>query len=156
MPAVQSLYPATMRPYVVGMVQNQETANTTSLAAVEDAAGIAFGVAAFRGTTDKRLTATPAAGKFRGITVRDITQQALSPTANQDFYPQYSTPSLLTMGRIPVNVSVAVNQEDDVYVTNTGAFTNVPTATVSTNVKCGQFKFDTTLTAAGIGLIARR
>lgn len=156
MPAVQSTYPATMRPYVVGMVQNQETANTTSLGAVEDAAGMAFGVAAFRGTNDKRLTATPAAGKFRGITVRDITQQPLTPTGAADVYPQYSTPSLLTMGRIPVNVSVAVAQEDDVYVTSAGAFTNVPTATVATNVRCGNFKFDTTLTAPGIGLIARR
>jgi len=152
MPAVQSTYPAQMRPYVVGMVQNQETANTTSLAAVEDTAGIPFGVAAFRGSNDKRLTATPTAGKFRGITVRDITQQALAPTGNQDFYPQYATPSLLTMGRIAVNVSVAVAQEDDVYVTPAGAFTNVATG----NVRCGAFKFDNTLTAPGIGLIARR
>lgn len=156
MPAVQSLYPATMRPYVVGMVQNQETANTTSLAAVEDAAGIPFGVAAFRGTTDKRLTATPATGRFRGITVRDITVQQLTPTATVDVCPQYSTPALLTMGRIPVNVSVAVTQGDEVYVTSAGAFTNVPTATTASNVRIDGFKFDTTLTAAGIGLIARR
>ena len=156
MPAVQSTYPATMRRFVVGMVQNQETANTTSLACVEDVAGMAFGIAAFRGTNDKRLTATPTAGKFRGITVRDITAQPLTPTGNPDLYPQYSTPALLTMGRIPVNAAVAVNQGDDVYVTNGGAFTNVTTATVNTNVRIDGFKFDETITAAGIVLIARR
>jgi hypothetical protein len=108
----------------VGMVANGETSNRISRT-VEDAAGIAFGKAAFRGADDRGCTATPTAGKFMGIAIADIGVVPSLDNTNADVYPQYSTAGLLNEGVIFVQPSVTVAAGDQAYVTSAGAFTNV-------------------------------
>jgi len=118
---------STLTDYVAGfpgMVANGEESNRLSRT-VEDAAGIAFGKAAFRGATDRGCTATPAAGKFMGITIADA---GVVPTLDQttaDIYQQYATAGLLNEGVIFVTAGAAVAAGDQAYVTSAGAITNV-------------------------------
>jgi hypothetical protein len=87
---VQSTYKTGYDAGYPGMVANGETSNRISRT-VEDSAGIAFGKAAFRGADDRGCTATPAAGKFMGITIADA---GVVPTLDQttpDLYQQYAT-----------------------------------------------------------------
>ncbi|WEK42974.1 MAG: hypothetical protein P0Y64_16775 [Candidatus Sphingomonas colombiensis] len=122
---IQSAYLTDYQRGMPGMLADGATQNRISRT-VEDAAGIAFGKAAFQGTTDHGLTGTPGT-KFLGVVIADvglITQVAASP----DILPQYSTPSLLDMGDIFVTTSVAVTPGQPVFVTPGGAFTNVSTS----------------------------
>lgn len=118
---------------------------------VEDAAGIAFGKAAFRGAGDHGCTATPTAGKLLGIIVATT---ALGYVFGQtaDVYQQYDNAEILPAGAILVQSSVAVAQNDQVYVTSAGVFTNVSTS----NVILPGWVFDRTLAAAGLVPIAKR
>ncbi len=140
---VQSTYSTTIAPGFAGMVANGEDSNRLSRT-VEDAAGMAFGVAAFRGTGDHGCTATPSATKFLGIVIADTGQTpGLGGTA--DTVPQYGTVALLNDGVIYVQGSLAVNQGDPVYVTGAGAFTNVSTSNTLLPAH-----FDGTIAAAGV------
>lgn len=140
---VQSTYPSTPAIGFAGMVKNGEKSNRISRT-VEDAAGMAFGVAAFRGSGDHGCTGTPAANKFLGIVMADVGQvPGLGNTA--DTLAQYTTATLLNEGVIFVQGSLAVNQGDQVYVTAGGAFTNVSTSNTLIPAR-----FDATLTGAGI------
>ncbi|MFK4871656.1 hypothetical protein [Novosphingobium sp. ZW T3_23] len=126
-----------------GMLANGETQNRISRT-IEDAAGIAFGKAAFRGAGDHGVTATPAANKFMGVTIADI---GVVPglTGTPDVFPQYATASLLKTGVILITVGAAVAQGDQAYVTSAGAFTNVATSNTSIPAR-----FDTTAASGGI------
>jgi hypothetical protein len=140
---VQSTYPSTIAAGFAGMVANGEKSNRISRT-VEDAAGMAFGVAAFRGSGDHGCTATAAANKFLGIVISDVGQvPGLGGTA--DTLAQYSTASLLNEGVIYVQGSVAVAQGDQAYVTSGGAITNVSTSNVLIPAR-----FDATTAGAGI------
>ena len=108
-----------------GMIANGEDSNRISRT-VEDAAGIAFGLAVFQGATDHGVTATPSAN-FMGVTIADSGVIAL-PGGALDTYQQYTTAGILNEGPIIVTTSVAVTPRQPVYVTPAGVFTNVVTA----------------------------
>ena len=118
---VQSTY---LTDYVTGfpgMLADGSTQNRVSRT-VEDAAGIGFGKAAFAGSGDHGVTATPGP-KFKGIVISDVgVVPQIGGTA--DVIPQYGTASLLDMGDIWVLAGAAVNDQDPVYVTSAGVFTN--------------------------------
>lgn len=127
---VQSTYTSNIPVGYPGMVANGETSNRPSRT-VEDAAGIAFGKAAFRGAGDHGITGTPAAGKFMGIVIADLGQQPVPGGVAADIMPQYSSAALLRFGEIWVTAGAAVADGDQVYVTPGGAFTNVPTSNIA-------------------------
>ena len=108
-----------------GMIANGEDSNRISRT-VEDAAGIAFGLAVFQGATDHGVTATPSTN-FMGVTIADAGVIAL-PGGALDTYQQYTTAGILNEGTIIVTTSVAVTPRQPVYVTSAGVFTNVVTA----------------------------
>jgi hypothetical protein len=140
---VQSTYSTSVPTGYAGMVVDGEVSNRISRT-VEDAAGIAFGTACFRGSGNHGCTATPAANKFLGVVIADAGQvPGLGETA--DTLAQYRTAALLNEGVIFVNASVAVNQGDAAYITSGGAITNVSTSNIALPAH-----FDATISAAGI------
>lgn len=144
---VQSTYSNSVPTGFAGMVYNAEESNRISRT-IEDAAGIAFGKACFRGTGDHGCTATPAANKFLGISIADAGQvPGIGETA--DTIAQYKSIALLNEGVIWVSASVAVAQGDQAYVTGAGALTNVLTSNTLIPAR-----FDAT--TAGAGLVPLR
>ena len=140
---VQSSYPSTPAVGFAGMVANGEPSNRISRT-VEDASGIAFGKACFRGSGDHGCTATPAANKFLGILIADVGQvPGIGETA--DTLAQYKTAALLNEGVIYVSAAVAVNQGDAVYIDASKNITNVATSNTAIPAK-----FDGTIASAGI------
>jgi hypothetical protein len=140
---IQSTYKTDYDRGFPGMVANGEKSNRISRT-VEDAAGIAFGKAAFRGAGDHGITATPAAGTFMGITIADAGIMPTLTTA-ADIYPQYATAGLLDEGEIFVLAGVNVADGDPVYVTSAGVFTNVSTSNTAITAK-----FDETVSSGGV------
>jgi hypothetical protein len=132
-----------------GMVANGETSNRISRT-VEDAAGIAFGKAVFRGTGDHGVTAT-AGGQFLGIT---IAHEALGIIAGQtaDVYPQYGTAAIMTQGAIFVTAGEDVTDGAQAYVTSAGAIVDTST---SNTILTGWF-FDQTVLSGGIVKLVKR
>jgi hypothetical protein len=135
---------------VPGMVGNGEKSNRISRT-VEDAAGIAFGKAAFRGVGDHGVTATPAVGTFMGITILDRGIVPTTVSGAVDVYPQYSTAGLLNEGPICVTVAVNVSDGEAVYVTSAGAFTNVSSGNTAIPAV-----FDETVASGGICMLRVR
>lgn len=121
MAVVQNSFPTTPALGYPGMVANGETSNRLTRT-IEDAAGIAFGKAAFRGTGDHGVTATPAANTFMGITIANH-GLAITPTGTADVYPQYSSVALLNEGSVWVTAGSNTTDGAAVYVTSAGAFT---------------------------------
>lgn len=151
MAVIQDTYNAAPAKGFAGQVNNGETSNRISRT-VEDAAGIAFGKAAFRGTGDHGVTATPTAGAFMGVTIADHGVQPLPGGVAADIYPQYATAGLLTLGAINVVAGEDVTDGAAVYVTSAGAFVD----TVGANIALPGFVFDETVTSGGIVRIAKR
>jgi hypothetical protein len=140
---VQSTYSSTPAVGFAGMVANGETSNRISRT-IEDAAGMAFGKAGFRGTGDHGVTGTPSAATFMGILIADVGQvPGTGETA--DTLAQYKTGAFLAEGVIFVSASVAVADGDQAYVTSAGLITNVATSNTAIPAK-----FDATISAAGI------
>lgn len=140
---IQSSYATGYAAGFAGMVKNGERSNRISRT-VEDAAGIAFGKATFRGAGDHGVTATPTANTFMGVVIADVGQAPL-PSETADLMPQNSTAGLLIEGVIFVSCTTACNDGDQVYVTPAGAITNVSTSNIAIPAR-----FDATLAAAGI------
>lgn len=134
-----------------GMVRNGEQGNRLSRT-VEDVAGLAFGMPAYRGAGDHGVTGTPSAN-FMGWAVVDHGVQPLPSGVAADIYPQNSTAGLQTDGSVYVTAAVAVADGDPVYVTPGKAITNVNGG--GANFDTG-WKFDETIAAAGLVGIARR
>lgn len=125
---------------VAGMVANQEPSRRLSRI-IQDAAGVGFGKAVFRGATAAQVTGTPAADKLVGITILDNTQAA-------DLYPRYITAGVLNEGVIwVVNGAAPVAHGDPVYVTAAGAFTN---AAGAGNVQLPRATYETSAAAAAL------
>lgn len=150
MAVLQTSYTDQVAPGYAGMVANAETSNRITRT-IEDASGIAFGKAAFRGTGDHGCTATPTAGGFLGIT---IAHEALGLIAGQtaDVFPQYGNVPILTQGVIWVTAGASVADGEQAYVTSVGAFTNVSTS----NVILPGFFFDTTAASGALVKLAKR
>lgn len=140
---VQSTYVTDYPAGQPGNVVNGEASNRISRT-VEDAAGLPFGKAAFRGSSDHGVVLAPAAGAFMGIVIADV---GVAPTtaALADIMPQYSTAGLLNEGVIYVSASVAVADGDAAYVTSAGLITNVSTSNTAIPAV-----FDATTSAAGV------
>jgi len=106
-----------------GMLADGTTQNRVT-GIVADAAGIAFGKAAFSsGTTGKQITATPGT-KFKGITIAH-SALATGLTGTADVYGQYASANLLDNGNIFVTAGATVAKDAAVYVTSAGVFTSV-------------------------------
>lgn len=150
MAVVQNTYGEDIAPGYPGMVANGETSNRITRT-IEDAAGIGFGRAAFRGAGDHGCTATPAAGALLGIT---IAHEALGIVAGQtpDVYPRYANVPIMALGVIWVTAGAAVADGEQAYVTPAGAFTNVSTSNV---ILPGWF-FDTTAANGALVKLAKR
>jgi hypothetical protein len=120
---LQSSFSASIPVGYPGMLANAEVQNRITRT-IEDAAGIGFGKAAFRGVGDHGITATPTAGKLMGITIVDHGHVRQTGVA-VDTYERYANVPLLQRGTIWVLASAAVADDDQVYVTPAGLFTNV-------------------------------
>lgn len=141
---IQSSYATIFAAGFAGMPANGEEGNRISRT-VEDAAGLAFGKASFRGTGDHGVTGTPAAATFMGIVIADQGQVQASSSETVDTVPQYGTAALMIEGVIFVSAAVAVADGEQAYVTSAGLITNVSTSNTAIPAK-----FDATISAAGI------
>lgn len=153
MAVVQSTYTSGVAFGQPGMVADGETSNRISRT-VEDAAGIAFGKAVFRGTGDHGCTATPSAtvSSQYGFSIANMAIVPYPGGVAADIYPQYSSAGILTLGEMWVNSAVAVADGDQVYITSAGLITNVLTS----NTLMSGWYFNDTTTAAGLVRIYKR
>lgn len=150
MPPLQTTFGATIPTGYPGMVANAELQNRITRT-IEDAGGIAFGAAAFRGSAAHLCTATPSA-EFLGVVIVDHGQIRRAASAGADQYDENDNVPIMERGTICVNASVAVGDGDPVYITPAGAFTNVNGG--GANFRAGNFFYDTDLAAAGIARIS--
>lgn len=107
MAELQTSYSDTIAPAYAGMIANGETGNRITRTC-EDAAGIAFGKAVYRGSDDHGATATVGTlATFYGWTVAT---SALGYIAGQDAdeYQQYDNMTILTGGAIYITVTGTV------------------------------------------------
>jgi hypothetical protein len=142
--AVQTNYPGAIPSGYPGMVASTRNRDFRSKT-VEDAAGIAFGKAVFRGAGDRGCTATPAAGAFLGVVVAQHDAQPVMGATAADTIRQFQDAGVMDDGDIWVTSSVAVADGDAVYVTAGGLFTNVVGANIAIPAK-----FLDTIGAAGL------
>lgn len=145
----QDTYLDTLAVGYAGMVANGETSNRISRTC-EDAGGIGFGKAVFRGTDDHGCTATPNA-LFLGIS---IAHEALGYLAGQDVdeYAQYQNIAIMTQGVIWVTVGEDVTDGAQAYATPAGALVDTST---SNTILTGWF-FDTTGANGSLVKLAKR
>ena len=109
MAIVQDTYNDDFAKGFPGMVANGETSNRISRTC-EQAAGIAFGAAVFRGAASTGCVgaAGGAAGKDLGFAIADHGIQPLPGGVAADIYPQYESVPIITQGAILVTVTGAV------------------------------------------------
>lgn len=156
MPIVQDTFNSAPAKGYPGMVVNGETSNRLSRTC-EDAAGIAFGKACFRGAGDRGCTGTPgAAGTLLGISMADHGVQPLPGGVAADIYPRYSSVGILGRGTIDVVPAVNVNDGDKVFITPAGLFTNVTNAGANYDAGAEGWVYDETVLAGGIVAVVRR
>ena len=115
MSTVQSTYADNVGAGYVGGLVNLEPRVLISRT-VEDAAGIAFGLAVMQGTEDKECVVSDASA-FLGVTVRD---QSVDP-ADPDTFRQYDEARIMTKGVIWVANSGGVAAGDPVVGLAAGA-----------------------------------
>lgn len=152
MAVAQSSYGTAIANGYAGQVANGETSNRI-VRTIEDAAGIGFGKAAFRGAGDHGITATPTAGTFLGITIAHYAPQVNAASgAMADQYPQYASVPIMTLGSIWAVVGEDVTDGAAVYVTAGGAFVD----TVGANIPLPGWVFDMTVANNGLARIVRR
>ena len=152
MAELQTTYTDTVAAGYPGMVANGETSNGISRTC-EDAAGIPFGAAAFRGSGDHACTDTVGtAATFLGPV---IATNAIALIAGQtaDLYPQYESVAIMTQGAIWVLTGDAVTDGAPVYV---DAATGEWTDTSTDNILATDWIFDTTGAADTLVKIVKR
>lgn len=145
--SVQTTYSDTLDAAVVGQRANQEPARLISRN-VEDAAGIAFGLAVSQGTADRGAKAFGTGDTaILGISTRERSTDATAP----DVFAENSSALVMTSGCIWVTASVAVNAGDPVYVIPaTGAFAKT---SVSSAVLIVGARWDTSTTGAALAVV---
>lgn len=115
MAELQTTYTDTVTKGYPGMVANGETSNRISRT-IEDAAGIGFGLPAFRGTGDHGCTGTVGtAATFLGFTMA-TSALGLVAGGTADVYPQYETVGIMPRGAIYVTVVGAVTDGADLTI----------------------------------------
>lgn len=153
MAIVQDTYNSAPPTGFPGMVANGETHNTISRT-VEDAAGIPFGAAAFRGSGDRGCTKTVGtAATFLGFVEADHGQPVLPGGVAADIVPRYQSAGIRTLGGIYVTAQDDVTDGAPVYI---DAATGGITDTTTSNIATGGWVFDDTVAAGGIVRINRR
>jgi hypothetical protein len=115
MPTVQSTYGDNIAAGYVGAIANQEPRVLISRT-VEDAAGIAFGLAVMQGTEDKGCVVSDGT-EVLGITVREMDTEPSNP----DIFAQYDNARIMTKGVIWVANSGGVAAGDPVVSLAAGA-----------------------------------
>tara|TARA_R100000687_G_scaffold83707_1_gene89652 strand:+ start:16516 stop:16965 length:450 start_codon:yes stop_codon:yes gene_type:complete len=145
--AVQSTYSATLSAAVAGMVGNMVPATFISRT-VEDAAGIAFGLAAAQGTEDYECSAFGSGDTaIIGIVARERDVDPATPSK----FAQYENARIMTKGCVWVTASVAVNAGDPVYVIPaTGAYAKT---SASSAVLIANARWETSTTGEGLALV---
>lgn len=151
MPIIQDTWNEAPAIGYPGMVANGETSNRISRD-VADAAGIAFGKAAFRGSGDRNCTATPTAGTLYGFVMADHGIVVVPGGVAADIVPQGKSAAIMTKGAIYVTVGEDVTDGAQVYVTPAGAIVDTSTS----NVIAPNWFFDDTVTNGGICRIVNR
>lgn len=129
--AVQTTYADKHVKAYKGMVGDMRLTEVISREA-EDAT-LAVGVAVIQGTDDNEVK-VGAAGKFLGVTVRDIT---LAPDANQDLFEAGDTVPVLTRGAVWVVAPATVSAGDAVYRTSAGVLTPAAGGSAASAAKSG-------------------
>lgn len=156
MAVLQSSYASEYGKGFAGMIANGETSNRISRT-IEDAAGVGFGKAVFRGSGDHGVTGTPSASLI-GITIANYASPPVQSTGVQaDSYPQYATAGILTQGVIWVVAGADVTDGAAVYVGDgdpltAGAFTDDATG----NVALTGWVFEDTVSSGSLVRIAKR
>lgn len=115
MPTVQSTYADNIGAGYVGGIVNTEPSVLISRT-VEDAAGIAFGLAVMQGTEDKGCVVGDG-NAFLGVTVRE---QDTDPD-NPNSFAQYDNARIMTKGVIWIANSGGVAAGDEVALLAAGA-----------------------------------
>ncbi len=115
MPTVQSTYADTISAGYAGAIVNEEPRVLISRT-VEDAAGIAFGLAVMQGTEDKGCVVGDGSA-FLGVTVRDQSVE----DGSADAFAQYEDARIMTKGVIWVANSGGVSAGDPVVILADGA-----------------------------------
>jgi hypothetical protein len=157
MAVIQDTYNDTPARGFPGMVVNMEASNRLSRT-VEDAAGLAFGAGAFRGTGDRGCTGTAAAGvEFLGFVIADHGQPLL-PGGTADTIPQYESAAIIGRGVVCVQVGGDVDAGDPVTIgTGAGAADGISaTPADATHIAAPGWVFDETVADGGICAVARR
>lgn len=150
MAELQTSYSESLPAGYAGMVASGETSDRITRTC-EDAAGIGFGKAVFRGAGDHGCTATPAAGMDLGITIAH-SAQALAAGQDADEYQRYDNVNILTQGTIWVVAGEDVTDGAQAYVTAAGAIVDTPTGNT---ILAGWF-FDTTGANGSLVKLTRR
>lgn len=139
MPAIQTAYLTNITPTRAGMVPEMVEVDLVSRTN-ETATLIEFGIPVSQGVRDQGVV--PYNGvKLFGITVWDRS------THIGTHFGQYANAKIIRKGPVAVLASVAMNPQDDVYLTSAGAFTNVSAG----NVKIPDAKWVTKNNAGTIG-----
>lgn len=124
MPAIQTSYTQFMPAATPGQVPDMTQSDIISRTLQSASAGL--GVPVFQGSIDRGVKVAadvvPSAALFLGVTVYD--RAILDGNA----YTQGESLRVLKKGPIIVTAAVAVAAADPVYVTSTGAFSNVNSA----------------------------
>jgi hypothetical protein len=150
MPALQTNFGLSIPVGYPGMIANGELQNRITRTA-EDAGGVPFGRAVFRGAGDHGCTVTPTAAGLLGIAVVDH-GQVRRTGQSADTYAQYDNVPIMQRGQIWVlNGAAAVADGEQVYVTPAGAYTNV----VAGNVILNGWFFDRTVAAGAMVTISK-
>ena len=126
---------------VAGSIATTENRDIKSRT-VEDAAGIAFGLAVAQGANDKGIRAVKAGDtKFVGITALDLS------SCDDGKFLQYKSAQILKKGVIWVEVTEAVKADDDVAVDlATGKFNK-------SGAKYPNARFETSGVAGGLAQV---
>ena len=137
MPTVQSTYADTISAGYAGAIVNTEPRVLISRT-VEDAAGIAFGLAVMQGTADHGVVVSDGS-EFLGVTVRD---QSVDP-ANPSIFAEDDTAVIMTKGVIWIANSGGVTAGDTVEMLAAGALgsataTAIPSARWDTTADDGE------------------
>lgn len=152
MAELQTVYTDTLAAAYPGMIANGETSNRITRTN-EDAAGLVFGTAAFRGSGDHGCTDTVGtSATFLGPIIAS-TVQGFIAGQTVDAYAQYENVPILTLGAIWVLTGDAVTDGAQVYVdASTGEWTD----TTTSNILAPGWFFDTTGAADTLVKIVKR
>lgn len=158
MAVIQDVYNNAPAKGFPGMIANGETSNRISRT-VENAEGLPFGAAAFRGAGDQGCTASltgASAANFYGWAIAHSGIQPLPGGVAADIYPRYESAAIITQGAIFINVKGAVTDGAPITVGIGAAAADLygATAADATHIATGWFA-DETVTD-GLCRIVRR